>query len=118
MEKIKWYSKGKFTEEEYNPPVEPHLIFRKYAHHDGGSYEGYRYFLQEKSLILENVKDGKASFMKFSGGLDNISREEFELIKRNVIKISNGKSYNTSVYFECYWNDLLKIYSEEEFSYR
>jgi hypothetical protein len=112
--KVKWYSKGKFSEEDLEMKIDPYLKITKYHHDDKFSYKRYRYWvINVDDDTLLDVPD-KLEFIHHKPKDDiEISDEEFALIKNGTIKLTNNKGEGSNSIQVYTWNDLIKYFPEE-----
>jgi len=88
--RVRWYSKGQFTDEEMK--IDPYLKIVKYAYTDMYSYKGHRYWVINKddSTLLDDPFKGTFVAHKSSNDIE-FSQEEFDLVKNGTIYLTNNK---------------------------
>ncbi len=93
--RVRWYSKGQFSDEEMK--IDPYLKIVKYAYKDEYSYKDHRYWIinEEDSTLLDDIFNG--TFVSHRAGKEgfvndvNLTQEEFDLVKDGKITLTNNK---------------------------
>lgn len=109
--KIEWFKNGKFIEDDIKYDMSDILKIVKFPYSDSFSFNGYRYFIMnEERKILYEIKN--KIFHNFGGIVIDITMEEFDLIKKDLILISDPRAITVEKYF---WSQLMDYFDENQF---
>jgi hypothetical protein len=111
---VKWYKKGKFYRDEIEFDTEPIFHIVRYRHNDSLSTNGYRYWIYtiNNKAIFTMMYRTEYKMKRVTVPANDISREEFDAIKNNLIVLSD---YSTTNGF--YFMDFLKHYTEYDVTF-
>jgi len=112
--KVKWYNKGKWEEEEFETKQDPYIKIVKYLYSDSYSYNGYRFWAVDLERILKNLEKDEWS-RYYSHGVNDFSlnKEEIELVKTNIIDLTNNFQESTDEFNHFKYSDLSDKYGED-----
>jgi hypothetical protein len=111
--KVKWYSKGKWEEDEFETKQDPYIRIVKYNYSDNYSYEGYRYWVvRDNRTLLKNLEQDL--WITYQGMSDiRLNKREIELVKSDKIPLTNNVGEGITGFIHYKYSDLVDKYGEE-----